>query len=89
MHQVPTQEEFNALVQRIEVLERSQRKYEPLALEWVTLEQAGVLLNRCKQVVSKMCKAGRLEYKQESRKIEVKLSSIRKYLESHHVKVIN
>lgn len=83
-----TTEEFNALLSRIDLLEKklSDSLNMPLALEWVTLDQARILLQlKSYQTVSKMCKADKLEYKQDGRTIQVKLDSIRKYNQSKQI----
>lgn len=85
---VITKEEYNGLLNRIDWLEKNliAALNMPLALEWVTLDQARILLQlKSYQTVSKMCKADKLEYKQDGRTIQVKLDSIRKYNQSKQI----
>lgn len=83
-----TPKEYEALINRIDMLEKklNHTLNMPLALEWVTLDQARIILQlKSYQTVSKMCKDGKLEYKQDGRAIQVKLESIKKYNQSKQI----
>lgn len=80
--QVPSLDQFTALEKEVQQLKSTLARLSnsPLYLEWVTLEQAAKLLNlKAKVTVSKMCKAGTLEYKKDARKMEVSYKSIIAY----------
>lgn len=80
--EIPSPQEFAALTNKVLKLEAmiEQLLTSPLALEWVTMEQAASLLGyNDPQTVSRMLKAKKLLYKQDGRTYQVSLSSIREY----------
>jgi hypothetical protein len=81
-------EQYDSLMDRLAKCESEINaiKSQPLSLDWVTVEQAAALLYRCKATVKRMCKDGDLEYKQDKRKIEVRLRSIIDYNEKRGIK---
>lgn len=82
------QSEWESLMSRMAFLEKSlaDLKQQPIAIEWVTVEQAAKYLHRHKDTVRGMCKSGELNYRQGKRKIEISLASIRDYCDKHGVK---
>lgn len=88
-YEIPSAAEFQALTNKVLKLEGAIEKLLsiPLALEWVTMEQAATLLNKKDpQTVSRMLKKQKLIYKQDGRTYRVSLASIREYNFKHIVK---
>lgn len=80
---VVPQEVLNSLVNRLDTLERIVNKEwkNPLAIKWVTRDQAAQILNKDPQTVSRKAKNldSGITYRKESRKIEFELKSLIEY----------
>jgi hypothetical protein len=86
--EVATKEEFKALMQKVEQLEKEviALRQLPPPPEWVSLEQAEPMMHKCRQTISKLARKGLLEYKKDGhRKFEIRSESIRQYNLKHSI----
>lgn len=82
------QKELERLEEQIEALEKRMKRFEdyPMILEWVTREQAAIILNHTVGTVGRMARRGELPHRKERRKIEFSLKGLIDYKEGHRIK---
>lgn len=78
--------EFQELTSRLSVLEKRMEQAEKAGIEWLTVGQASVIINRCIKTVYALCDSGELVKKQGKRKIEVSAESCNEYNTKYTVK---
>ncbi len=78
-------EDFTALMDRLDKLERRLEMAEQNTVEWVNVKEAGRILNVCKNTVYALVKRGEIERSQDGKNIAISTKSIRSYREKYTV----
>ncbi|MVM34267.1 hypothetical protein GO755_29825 [Spirosoma sp. HMF4905] len=82
MMQVPTNEEFAAVVKRLEILERENEYLRTVVtdLQWLTVPQVAKAIRCSQRTVTRLIEAKKLINRREGSKPLCNISSVRSYL---------